>query len=127
MDYRDSRWIDPETGLRLLTLVDSVCRRPRWFTMNGAFAEAVAFLNGCYFSPGTGPEEKTRAAEWYGFVEWLTERLQVVHPVQTEGVRPAIYFFDRIRSECPDDETALARLADWWFEYWSSHHPKDGA
>jgi len=122
MDDRKSRWVDPATGLHVLNLVAGVCQHPRWYTLNGTFAEAVAFLHGCYFArpKQPGKEEGVRLADWDGFCAWLTEKLQVNPPGPGEGIRPSIYSFERIFRECPDDEAALARLEDWWFEYQSS-------
>jgi len=122
MGDRERRWIDPDTGLRVLNLVAGVCQHPRWYTLNGTFAEAVAFLHGCYFAQPKPPgqEAGARLADWDGFCAWLTEKFQASPPGPEEGIRSSIYGFERIRSECPDDEAALARLEDWWHEYQNS-------
>jgi hypothetical protein len=81
-ENRGSRFIDPASGLQILTLVDGACRHPRWFTLHGTFAEVAAFLNGYYFAlEGLGGEKgRELVAEWRGFCLWLAEKLEVAPP-----------------------------------------------
>lgn len=125
---RKDRFIDPSSGLRIATLVDGACRHPQWYTLDGTFAEAVAFLHGYYMALErcSGEQEQKLVTEWFGFCRWLMEKLGVTIPERVEEVTPGIFFLDHLRRDCRDDQAALERLDDWWAEYWSIIHGQPG-
>ena len=97
--------------LQVVTLVAAVCRAPKIYTLGGTFPEVVAFLEGFYAALEWRRAAPDESAEWKGFCEWLSERLQ-------RGPRER--YFEALRRAYPEDAAAREQLATRWSEYRSS-------
>jgi hypothetical protein len=60
---------------RGITLTDAVLLRPAMYTMNGTFAEVVAFLVGYFSGAAKGNPSAPPVIEWSAFEYWLADRL----------------------------------------------------
>ncbi len=55
-----------------MTFPEAVLRRPRMYTMDGTYEEAVAFLDGYYTGLTRSGPVPPYALEWSGFRQWLS-------------------------------------------------------
>ena len=99
--------------IRAAMFTEAVLRRPAMYTMNGTFAEVVAFLNGYYSGAARGHLDWPPVIEWTDLERWLANRLGVA---STEAFR-------RIEQSFDDNCERIDALADWYarFRYeWNS-------
>ncbi len=62
---------------RAVTLTEAVLLRPAMYTMNGTFAEVIAFLEGYYSGMAHGNPNAQPAVDWSEFEQWLADRMNV--------------------------------------------------
>jgi hypothetical protein len=94
-------------------LIEAVLKRPHMYTGEGRLHTAIIFLSGVSYGLHLGGAEA--ADEWNDFSVWLTKKRRT--PAGC-GV------FQLIRLACPDDETAFARVSDYWTEYQVSKYKR---
>jgi len=85
-------------------VVGFICKRPKMYTMNGTFAEVIAFIDG-YTSADS---VKKSRMEWHGFSSWLAKRLEY---------SDAIVAAEYLRERYPSDDEAIDELAQRYAEY----------
>ena len=96
-------------------IIETVCKRPKMYMMNGTFGEALAFLDG--YANGRNLGERGRSSSYFNpYRHWLQNRLNIP---ETED------FWRAFRDSYPDDGTALKEFARLWHEYerTSERHP----
>jgi hypothetical protein len=95
-------------------LVESVCRRPTWFTPTGLLSEVLCYLSSVYagmIAPGAGPEQRKHAMEaWYGF---LGKTPGLPWPPMGEWHE----LEQALRADFTDDTAAVAHLAERYRAY----------
>jgi hypothetical protein len=95
-------------------LVESICRRPTWFTATGSLSEVLCYLSGVYagmLAPGASPEQRERARKvWYGF---LGKTPGLLWPPMGEWHE----LEQALRADFADDAAALAQLAERYRAY----------
>lgn len=103
---------DDEYGadsIRHTTWFESLCQRPRMWTLNGTPAEIAAFLDGYYYGVQRG--QRIELAQWQSFRRWLSERLPLGEPAG---------WYETWRRAFPDDSTAAEHLAALFSEFEAS-------
>jgi hypothetical protein len=85
-------------------VVGAICKYPMMYTMNGKFAEVVAFIEG-YTSADS---VKNSRIEWHGFSRWLAKRFEY---------SDAIVAAEYLRERYPSDDEAIDELAHKYAEY----------
>ena len=93
----------PNLKVTFADVVETLCRYPRMYTMNGSFAEVVAFLEGY-----TIADAKDSRRDWHGFSRWLTAKMG--YP---DNVVAPVY----LRRTYRDDAEALKELDRLFREY----------
>jgi hypothetical protein len=94
--------------MRFAEVLDIVCKSPAAHTMNGTFAEIVAFLDG--YAKGAEVKDGPAHYSWTPFLRWLAVKFN--YPKKTWPL-PWEVFLDSY----PDEETALKELARFYREY----------
>jgi hypothetical protein len=89
-------------------IVDAFCKRPAMYTMNGTFAEVVAYLDG--YAQGAEVKDVIYHYRWNAFLKWLAVKFD--YSKKTWPL-PWQVFLDSY----PDEETALKELARFYREY----------
>ena|SRR5437868_274954 len=92
---------------RGVTLTEAVLLRPAMYTMNGTYAEVIAFLEGYYSGMAHGNPNAQPAVDWSDFEAWLADRLEVD---STEAFR-------RIEQSYDDNCERIKALADWYARF----------
>jgi L-fucose isomerase-like protein len=95
---------------RGIPLTEAVLLRPAMYTMNGTFAEVVAFLEGYFSGMAHGNPNASPVVEWSDFEQWLVDRMKVdgaelfrkieqAHSEDCERLRALADLFARFRAE----------------------------
>jgi len=92
---------------RAVTLTEAVLLRPAMYTMNGTFAEVIAFLEGYYSGMAQVNPNAQLVVEWSDFEQWLADRLNV------ESTEP----FRRIEQTHDEDCERMKALADCYAHF----------
>ncbi|MBB6430191.1 hypothetical protein [Algisphaera agarilytica] len=90
---------------QFIKLVDSICRRPKMYTVNGTFGEVAALFTGIQIASSDSPiaDDNKRTLNLF-----VNARLLVPDKYGWAGA---------IRLVCDDDETAITRLRELLVEY----------
>jgi len=96
-----------------ISFVESVCLRPRMYTLDGTFAEVVCFLEG-YHSGHLipGKPDRSPGEHWSSFCNWL--RPKFAGDTAVGGWQAT---FVALRRGCPDDGAALDQLIALYGRY----------
>ena len=89
-------------------IVDAFCKRPAMYTMNGTFAEIVAFLDG--YATGAEVNEDLYHYRWNAFLKWLAIKFD--YSPKTFPLPWKVFL-----ASYPAEETALKELARFYREY----------
>jgi hypothetical protein len=101
--------------LTFADIVDSVCKKPQTYTLNGTFGEALAFLDGLGYNAYIR-EPNRSSSSFTSFGEWLQVKLN--YP---DGV-PLLRTFQESHK---DDSEALKEFARLWRLYSESQVAKE--
>lgn len=100
--------------IRYVSFVESVCHRPKMYTINGTLEEVLCFLEGYYSGNVKCSDQRAWQVvedEWYGFTTWSSIRLS---GSSLGGWRN---LYDSLRQIHAEDATVLEHCAALCAEY----------
>ena len=102
------------SGGHIETFAEAVLLRPRMYTMNGTFEEAIVFLHGFYNGMSAHnkyPKVQADADCWFAFIPHLAQHIGL------EKSWSYAYVFPHFQDTHPDELSALIELVRLWHAF----------
>jgi hypothetical protein len=93
--------------LTFVEIVEAVCRRPRMYTLNGTFGEALALLDGYAYGAKLGIASRS-SSYFFPYAVWLHAKMNLPKDA---------HLWESFIKSYPDESTAIIEFARLYREY----------